>query len=82
MSKLPDKATRDDREKARENTVRLNRGLYEINSLDLLFAGVGTPRQQYKIDKQLVSLRQSGFKDVLLPGEHSIGDLTKCHLSS
>ena len=28
LSKLPDKATRDDREKARENTVRLNRGLW------------------------------------------------------
>ena len=27
MSKLPDKATRDDREKSRENTIRLNRGL-------------------------------------------------------
>ena len=56
--------------------------MYEINSLDLLFVGVETPRQQYKIDKQLVSLKQSGFKDVLLSGEHSIGDLTKCHLSS
>ena len=28
LSKLPDKATRDDREKARENTIRLNRGLW------------------------------------------------------
>ena len=28
MSKLPDKATRDDREKARENTIRLDRGLW------------------------------------------------------
>ena len=27
LSKLPDKATRDDREKARENTIRLNRVL-------------------------------------------------------
>ena len=27
MSKLPDKATRDGREKAREDTIRLNRGL-------------------------------------------------------
>ena len=27
LSKLPDKATRDDREKARENTIRFNRGL-------------------------------------------------------
>ena len=28
LLKLPDKATRDDREKARENTIRLNRGLW------------------------------------------------------
>ena len=28
MSKLPDKATRDDREKARENTIRLDRDLW------------------------------------------------------
>ena len=28
LSKLPDKATRDDGEKARENTIRLNRGLW------------------------------------------------------
>ena len=28
LSKLPDKATRDDREQARENTIRLNRGLW------------------------------------------------------
>ena len=28
LSKLPDKASRDDREKARENTIRLNRGLW------------------------------------------------------
>ena len=28
LSKLPDKATRDDREKARENTIRLYRGLW------------------------------------------------------
>ena len=27
LSKLPDQASRDDREKARENTIRLNRGL-------------------------------------------------------
>ena len=28
VSKLPDKGTRDDREKARENTIRLGRGLW------------------------------------------------------
>jgi len=28
MSKLPDKGSRDDREKARENTIRLSRGLW------------------------------------------------------
>ena len=28
MSKPPDKGTRDDREKARENTIRLSRGLW------------------------------------------------------
>ena len=28
LSKLSDKASRDDREKARENTIRLNRGLW------------------------------------------------------
>ena len=28
LSKLPSKATSDDREKARENTIRLNRGLW------------------------------------------------------
>ena len=28
LSKLPDKATRDEHEKARENTIRLNRGLW------------------------------------------------------
>ena len=28
LKKLPDKASRDDREKARENTIRLNRGLW------------------------------------------------------
>ena len=28
LSKLSDKATRDDREKARENKIRLNRGLW------------------------------------------------------
>ena len=28
LSKLPDKASRDDPEKARENTIRLNRGLW------------------------------------------------------
>ena len=28
LSKLPDKASRDDQEKARENTIRLNHGLW------------------------------------------------------
>ena len=28
LSKLPDKGTSGDREKARENTIRLNRGLW------------------------------------------------------
>ena len=28
LSKLPDKASHDDREKARENTIHLNRGLW------------------------------------------------------
>ena len=28
LSKLPEKASRNDREKARENTIRLNRGLW------------------------------------------------------